>query len=187
MIPSGPISRFGSTAANMPQLALADDIVTQLGDDPEVISGAASLVAAEKNFNNFEADTGALCGDPELPATEALRGILPLFDPDVDGADVQNENSAASLESPFDATGLSEAEVAIEQGFTNFVAQDAAGAEVALAGLDAGGAAAGDDEAGAEDDAAGDDAAGKSLPTCDPYPYPWYWKANGTRCHGDCR
>ncbi|MBE3049258.1 hypothetical protein IMZ48_43515 [Candidatus Bathyarchaeota archaeon] len=129
--------------------------MAQLGDDPEVIAGAASLVAAEKNFNNFEADTGTLCGDPELPATEALRGILPLFDPDVDGADVQNENSATSLETPFDATGLSEAEVALEQGFTNFVAQDAAGAEVALAGLGAGGAAADEDAAG-DDEAAGD-------------------------------
>lgn len=133
--------------------------MAELGDDPEVIAGAAALVAAEKNFNNFAADTGALCADPALPATEALRGILPLFDPAVEGADVQNANSAASLETPFDATGLSEAEIAIEQGFTNFIAQDATGAEVQLAGAEA--VAADDaaaDDAGA-DDAAADDAA----------------------------
>ena len=98
---------------------------------------------------------------------------MPLFDPDVDGADVQNANSAASLTTPFDADGLSVAEVALAQGFDNFVAVDASGAEVALAGAGSGvvlrrgtgmgmgmravllvvsGAAADDDDAAADED-----------------------------------
>lgn len=101
-------------------------------------------MAAEKNFNPFDG-AASLCADPELPATEALRGILPLVDPAVEGADVQNANSAASLETPFNAEGLSEAEIAIEQGFTNFVAQDADGNEVTIAGLQEGGGVVSDD------------------------------------------
>ena len=106
-------------------------------------------MAAERNFNPFAVDTGDICADPSLPATEALRGIVPLFDPDVEGAGVQNANAEASLQSPFDADGLSVAEVALAQGFTNFRAVDADGAEVALAGLGAGGgASAGNGNAG---------------------------------------
>lgn len=128
-------------ATNTTQLSLADEIVSQLGNSAAVLSAAASLVAAERNFNPFAVETGDLCADPSLPATEALRGIVPLFDPDVDGADVQNANSAASLTTPFDADGLSVAEVALAQGFDNFVAVDASGAEVALAGAGSGGGA----------------------------------------------
>ncbi|OAA59885.1 hypothetical protein SPI_06083 [Niveomyces insectorum RCEF 264] len=105
------------------KLALADQIVTELGDDPEVLAGAAALVGAEKNFNPSAQSIPTLCSDATLPATEALRGIVPLVDPAVVGSDVENANAAASLKAPFSASGLSVADVATAQGFTNFTAQ----------------------------------------------------------------
>ena len=105
------------------QLSLADDIVTQLGNDAQVIAGAAQLVAAEKNFNPFAQDIPTLCSDATLPATAELRGILPLIDPDVVGADVANQLSAQSLTTPLNADGLSIADLSTAQGFTNFTAQ----------------------------------------------------------------
>ncbi|KEZ41496.1 Uncharacterized protein SAPIO_CDS7651 [Scedosporium apiospermum] len=172
---SGQVPGVLLAAANpCAKLQLADDIVTQLGDDQQVLDAAIGVVAAEQNFNPFAVDTGNICADASLPATEALRGILPLFDPAVDGSDIENANSAQSVQTPFDATGISVAELAIAQGFTNFFAVDAAGNQVDLAGLTTGanagagnGAAAGDaannnDAAAgnaAADDAAADDAA----------------------------
>lgn len=108
------------------QLALADDIVDQLGDDDAVIEAAKSLVQAEKNFNPSAQDIPTICSDASLPATEALRGIVPLVDPSVDGADVENDNAAASLDTPFDAEGKSVADIMAEQGFDNFDTQAAA-------------------------------------------------------------
>ncbi|KAK4649730.1 uncharacterized protein QC761_0024360 [Podospora bellae-mahoneyi] len=78
------------------KLELADEIVATLGNDPQVIAGAAALVAAEKNFNPFAVDIPTICSNAALPATPELRGIIPLVDPAVKGADVQNANSAAS-------------------------------------------------------------------------------------------
>lgn len=95
----------------------------QLGNDAQVIAAAAALVAAEKNFNPFAQAIPTICSDASLPATEALRGIVPLVDPDVVGADVQNANSALSLQSPFQAAGLSVADVTAANGFSNFTAQ----------------------------------------------------------------
>lgn len=132
-----------AAASPCAKLSLADDIVSQLGDDPQVIAAAIGVVAAEQNFNPFAVDTGNICADASLPATAALRGILPLFDPAVAGADVENANSAQSVQNPFDATGISVAELAIQQGFSNFKAVDAAGNAVDLAGLGAGNAGAG--------------------------------------------
>jgi hypothetical protein len=94
-----------------------------LGDDPEVIAGAAALVAAEKNFNPFAQSIPTICSNPALPATAALRGIIPLVDPAVVGADVQNANSAASLQAPFADAGLSVADISRAQGFENFTEQ----------------------------------------------------------------
>ncbi|KAL1837152.1 hypothetical protein VTJ49DRAFT_4198 [Mycothermus thermophilus] len=105
------------------KLKLADEIVATLGPDPQVIAGAQALVAAEKNLNTFAQSQPALCDDPALPATPELRGIIPLVDPALDGADVQNANSAQSLANPFNADGLSVAEVSRQQGFENLVAQ----------------------------------------------------------------
>ncbi|KAK2812899.1 hypothetical protein FQN50_000920 [Emmonsiellopsis sp. PD_5] len=130
------------------KLALADQIVADLGDGADVLEAAKGLVAAEQNFNPFNSDVPAICGDAALPATEALRGIVPLVDPDVEGSETQNANSATSLETPFDATGLSVADVMSANGFVNFN----------VAGAAAGGAAAGDDAAAGDAAAAGADA-----------------------------
>ena len=97
--------------------------MAQLGDDPEVLAAAAELVAAEKNFNPFAQDIPTICSDASLPATEALRGIVPLVDPAVGGAGVENANSAQSLQNPFNAAGLSVADVMRAQGFSNFTEQ----------------------------------------------------------------
>ncbi len=106
-----------------PQLELADKIVAELGNDPEVIAGAAALVAAEKNFNPFAQQIPTICSDATLPATPELRGIVPLVDPAVVGADVQNANSAKSLANPFADNGLSVADISKAQGFSNFTEQ----------------------------------------------------------------
>lgn len=125
------------------QLTLADQIVTTLGNDPAVIKGAAAVVAAEQNFNPFNVDIPSICDDATLPATAELRGIIPLVDPAVTGSDVENTNSATSLTTPFDATGLSVAGVMQAQGFTNFTAVDASGNKAAANTNASGGAAAG--------------------------------------------
>ncbi|KAI8197298.1 hypothetical protein K4K53_000116 [Colletotrichum sp. SAR 10_77] len=109
------------------KLTLADKIVTQLGDSAEVLDAAKGLVAAEQNFNPFVVSVPNICGDASLPATEALRGIVPLVDPAVTGSDTENANSATSKTTPFDATGLSVADVMKAQGFSNFTTAGAAG------------------------------------------------------------
>lgn len=108
------------------KLELADKIVTTLGTDPAVISGAIQLVAAEQNFNPFVVSVPNICGDATLPATAELRGVIPLIDPAVVGSDLENANSAASVTTPFDATGKSVADVMIDQGFSNFTVNGAA-------------------------------------------------------------
>lgn len=108
-----------------------------LGTDPQVIAGARKLVAAEQNFNPFNFKIPSICSDVSLPATPELRGVVPLVDPAVTGADLQNANSAKSLTTPFDATGLSVAGVMAAQGFSNFTSVDASGGK-------ADGAASGD-------------------------------------------
>lgn len=109
------------------KLQLADKIVETLGNDPAVIAGAQLLVAAEKNFNPFAQTIPTICSDASLPATEALRGIVPLVDPAVTGADTENANSAQSLKTPFSAAGLSVADIMAANGFSNFTTQAADG------------------------------------------------------------
>lgn len=82
---------------------------------------------AEKNFNPFAQSIPTICSDASLPATEALRGIVALVDPAVTGSDIENANAATSLKTPFDATGLSVAEVMAANGFSNFTTQAADG------------------------------------------------------------
>jgi hypothetical protein len=101
--------------------------VETLGDDAAVIAGAQLLVAAEKNFNPFAQTIPTICSDASLPATEALRGIVPLVDPAVTGADAENANSAQSLKTPFSAAGLSVADIMAANGFSNFTTQAADG------------------------------------------------------------
>ncbi|KAI6782290.1 uncharacterized protein J7T54_008376 [Emericellopsis cladophorae] len=144
-------------AASSPcdKLSIADQMIDELGNDPQVIEAALGLVSAETNFNPFAVDVPFVCADPALPATAELRGVTPLVDPAVTGADVANAASAQSLNTPFDAEGLSQAEVMIAQGFTSFTAVDAAGENTVLDGQDGGadaGAGNGADD-GADDGA----------------------------------
>lgn len=115
----------------MVQLTLADKIVSTLGTDPAVISAAAGVVAAEQNFNPFNVAVPSICGDATLPATQELRGVVPLVDPAVTGSDAENANSATSVKTPFTATGLSVAQVMQAQGFSNFTTVDASGNKAA--------------------------------------------------------
>jgi hypothetical protein len=111
-----------------------------LGTDPAVIAGAQVLVAAEKNFNPFAQTIPTICSDATLPATEALRGIVPLVDPSVTGADTENANSAQSVKTPFSAAGLSVADIMAANGFSNFTTQavdGTAGAAPAAGNADA--------------------------------------------------
>ncbi|KAL8304833.1 hypothetical protein RB600_007960 [Gaeumannomyces tritici] len=127
-----------AAASACKKLELADTIVAQLGNTDDVIAAARGLVAAEMNFNPFAVKVNKICDDASLPKTEALRGVLPLVDPAVVGADVQNANSKQSLTNPFDATGISVAALSIAQGFSNFTLGDTG---TAAAGGAAGGAA----------------------------------------------
>lgn len=121
------------------------------------MAAAIGMVAAEKNFNPFAQDTPTICSDPTLPTTEALRGITPLIDPAVGGADVANALSDQTKATPLDATGLSVADLLSQNGFSNFTTQDAAGnagdAPAAAGAPDAGAADAG---ASAQDTGAAD-------------------------------
>jgi len=108
------------------KLSLADKIVSSLGNDPAVIAGAQKLVGAEKNFNPSAQSIPTICSDATLPATEALRGIVPLIDPAVIGSAVENANAATSLKKAFSAKGLSVADIMKANGFSNLTAQAAA-------------------------------------------------------------
>ncbi|KAK7730136.1 hypothetical protein SLS57_001797 [Botryosphaeria dothidea] len=139
------------------KLQRADQIVAELGNGADAVAAAIGMVAAEKNFNPFAQDTPTICSDPTLPTTEALRGITPLIDPAVGGADVANALSDQTKATPLDATGLSVADLLSQNGFSNFTTQDAAGnagdAPAAAGAADAGAADAG---ASAQDTGAAD-------------------------------
>ncbi|PQE04274.1 hypothetical protein CJF31_00004215 [Rutstroemia sp. NJR-2017a BVV2] len=143
---AGGSIQFLLAAANpCGKLTQADNIVKELGTDPQVIAAARGLVAAEQNFNPFVVSVPNICSDPTLPATAELRGVVPLIDPAVTGSDAENANSAKSTTTPFNADGLSVADVMVAQGFSNFTTTDAAGTKgtPSGAGAAAGGAAAG--------------------------------------------
>ncbi|PQE08975.1 hypothetical protein CJF32_00002632 [Rutstroemia sp. NJR-2017a WRK4] len=148
---AGGSIQFLLAAANpCGKLTQADNIVKELGTDPQVIAAARGLVAAEQNFNPFVVSVPNICSDPTLPATAELRGVVPLIDPAVTGSDAENANSAKSTTTPFNADGLSVADVMVAQGFSNFTTTDAAGTKgtPSGAGAAAGGAAAGGAAAG---------------------------------------
>jgi hypothetical protein len=90
------------------------------------------MVSAEKNVNPFVQQQPAICSDPTLPATEILRGRTPLVDPAFTNADVANALSAATAATPIDATGKSVADLLVENGFTDFLAQGLDGAMAAV-------------------------------------------------------
>jgi hypothetical protein len=114
------ISTLLAAANPCAKLQKADEIIAQLGTGADSVAAAIGLVAAEQNFNPFVVSIPSICSDPSLPATEILRGIVPLIDPAVGGSDLENANSATSKKTPFDATGLSVADVMAAHGFTNF-------------------------------------------------------------------
>ncbi|GAD92796.1 hypothetical protein SS1G_13115 [Paecilomyces variotii No. 5] len=105
------------------KLQLADKIIAQLGNGDDAITAAKGVVAAEQNFNPFTVSVPSICSDPTLPTTAALRGIIPLVDPAVVGSDVENANSNSSLQTPFNADGLSVAQIMIANGFSNFTSK----------------------------------------------------------------
>jgi hypothetical protein len=109
------------------KLTLADKIVKDLGNTADVIAAAQKLVAAEKNFNPSAQSIPTICSDATLPVTLALRGITPLIDPAVVGADVANALSAQTLKAPLaNNAGKSIADLLKLNGFSNFTAQAAA-------------------------------------------------------------
>ncbi|KFY14952.1 hypothetical protein V492_02313 [Pseudogymnoascus sp. VKM F-4246] len=126
----GAISTLLGAANPCAKLQAADEIIAKLGTGADAVAAAIGLVAAEQNFNPFATDIPSICGDPTLPATDILRGVVPLVDPAVTDSDVENANSAQSTTAPFDANGLSVAEVMINNGFTSLKAVDLTGATV---------------------------------------------------------
>lgn len=125
---AGQSIQFLLAAANpCGKLTHADLILTQLGTSNEAVAAARGLVAAEQNFNPFVVKVPSICSDQTLPKSSQLRGVVPLVDPSVGGADIENKNAAASKLKPFEATGLSVAEVMQKNGFSNFTSVSADG------------------------------------------------------------
>lgn len=140
----------GSSACD--KLKRGDQILAELGTGADAVAAAIGMITAEKNFNPFAQDVPTICSDPTLPVNALLRGITCLIDPAVDGSAAANALSAQTAANPLDATGKSVADLLTENGFSNFISQDAAGATTqpaAGAGNAAGGAAAGGAGAGA--------------------------------------
>jgi hypothetical protein len=128
------VSTLLAAADPCAKLKQADLIVSTLGNDPQVISAAIGLVAAEQNFNPFVVSIPNICGNATLPATAALRGVVPLVDPAVGDSDVENANSDTSKTAPFSNSGMSVAQVMAAQGFSNFTSTDGAGAGASASG-----------------------------------------------------
>ncbi|ETN40963.1 uncharacterized protein HMPREF1541_05243 [Cyphellophora europaea CBS 101466] len=116
------------------KLVTADQIVAELGGGADAIAAAIGMVAAEKNTNPFAVDVPSICSDPTLPVTPELRGITPLIDPNTNNAEIANDLSAQTVQTPLDATGKSIADLLTENGFTDFTPQDSTGAAGAAAG-----------------------------------------------------
>ncbi|CAG8952719.1 hypothetical protein HYFRA_00008963 [Hymenoscyphus fraxineus] len=139
---AGGSIQFLLAAANpCAKLTQADNIITTLGNSERAVAAARGLVAAEQNFNPFVVSIPNICNDPTLPKSVELRGVLPLIDPLVGGQDVANALSAKSITTPFEATGLSVAQVLVAQGFSNFTAVAADGTKVDASTLGSGAAA----------------------------------------------
>ncbi|KAF8860068.1 hypothetical protein BDZ45DRAFT_672795 [Acephala macrosclerotiorum] len=133
---AGGSIQFLLAAANpCGKLTQADNIIAELGTSDRAIAAARGLVAAEQNFNPFVVSIPSICSDPTLPTTAALRGVVPLIDPAVGGEAIENSNSNKSIITPFNADGLSVAQVMVAQGFSNFTAVDLAGNKQAASAL----------------------------------------------------
>ncbi|RKF64897.1 hypothetical protein GcM3_128011 [Golovinomyces cichoracearum] len=132
----GSIGLLLAAANPCKKLEKADEIVEDLGDSERVIEAARGLAAAEINFNPFATSVPNICAEPSLPKTEALRGVVPLIDPAVVSNEIENKNSAESVKTPFDAKGLSQADVMVAHGFSNFTAVKLDGTKVDSKSLD---------------------------------------------------
>ncbi|KUJ08914.1 uncharacterized protein LY89DRAFT_629452 [Mollisia scopiformis] len=133
---AGNSIQFLLAAANpCGKLTQADSIVSELGTSDAAIAAARGLVAAEQNFNPFVVDIPSICSDPTLPTTAALRGVVPLIDPAVGGEALENANSNTSIITPFNADGLSVAQVMVAQGFSNLTAVALDGTKQAASAL----------------------------------------------------
>lgn len=145
---AGTSIQFLLAAANpCGKLTQADLILTELGTSDAAVAAARGLVAAEQNFNPFVVSIPSICSDPTLPVSPELRGVVPLIDPAVLGSDLENANSDSSKVTPFDATGLSVAQVMVAQGFSNFTAVAADGTSAAASSLGTSGSGAAADVA----------------------------------------
>ena len=141
-IAGGAISDLLGAANPCDKLKRGDQILAELGTGADSVAAAIGFVASEQNFNPFATDRPVFCNDPTLPTNPLLRGITPLVDPAVTDSANANALSATSQATPFNADGLSVAEVLAAQGFTTFTTKDRAGT-VGPTGADlAGGAAA---------------------------------------------
>lgn len=138
-IAGATISDLLGAANSCAKLARADQIVAELGGGADAIAAAIGLVAAEKNTNPFaNGNVQNVCGDASLPATQELRGITPLIDPDVDVNGAAAALSDQTKAAPLNADGMSVFDLMSAAGLGDLVvAQNAAG------GAAAGGAAAG--------------------------------------------
>ncbi|KAF2005734.1 hypothetical protein P154DRAFT_424182 [Amniculicola lignicola CBS 123094] len=145
-IAGAAISDLLGAANACAKLVRADQVFTELGPGADALAAAIGLVTAEKNTNPFaNGNVQNVCDDPGLPATPELRGITPLIDPDVAGADAVIAFSAQTAASPVDATGKSVFQLLVDAGLGDSVAAQvgAGGAVAAPAAPAAGGA---DDE-----------------------------------------
>ncbi|ERT02130.1 hypothetical protein HMPREF1624_00427 [Sporothrix schenckii ATCC 58251] len=133
---AGSSIQFLLAAANpCGKLTQADLILSELGTSDAAVVAARGLVAAEQNFNPFVVSVPSICSDPTLPVSPELRGVIPLIDPAVGGSNLENANAAKSKSTPFDATGLSVAQVMVARGFSNFTAVSADGTKADASSL----------------------------------------------------
>jgi hypothetical protein len=163
-IAGGAISTLLAAANPCDKLKVGDNIIAQLGTGADAIAAAIAIVSAEQNFNPFATDRPTFCADATLPKSAQLRGITPLVDPAVDGADLANKLSAQSQAKPFAADGLSVAQVIAAQGFTTFNTKDAAGTAGPTGDELAGGATPPASDNSSSDDSGAEPAASSAAP-----------------------
>ncbi|KAI1002809.1 hypothetical protein K3495_g5396 [Podosphaera aphanis] len=115
------------------KLMHADKIFQTFNGHERAIAVARKLIAAEQETDPCVTKYPIVCADPSLPQALALRGVIPMVDPDVPKAAVENQNSARSVLTPFPADSYSVGMVMFKQGFENFGAVMSDGRIVVLA------------------------------------------------------
>jgi hypothetical protein len=126
-IAGAAISDLLAAANPCAKLQRGDEILNKLGTGADSVKAAIGMVAAEQNFNPFETPIPFICADKSLPKHQVLRGITPLIDPAVKGSAKANALSKQTQANPLDATGKSVADLLVENGFSNFTAEDLSG------------------------------------------------------------